>query len=239
MEVQIGVSKIGRFDYEENHETFEIIERPYGGQSLVLCKAKNDGTSDKEASSLIVNKTIGTIAEGRRDSIAIKQIAEYVFKLYSGNIKAALGIISADFETNTIVVSRCMEEPVYYMIGGNCSCWQNGCTTIGQNKVAQPSITEIPIAMGETVVMMTEGVHNAGKAFGKGLEIPVYLQAIAEETNELNARMIADHILHRAIELDQGSPLDEMTVVVLRVCEAIQPVHRRIMFAVPIPKYDE
>lgn len=239
MEIQIGIAKTSRFDRPFSQESFETTERPAGGETVVFCDGMSDGLKDKTWSAIFVNKTIGMIAEGHRDSIAIKTISNQIFHEQAGNVEGKLGVISADLSTRTVVTSRCMSTPVYYYQRGVLDEWVNGCRNVGSGKSVSPCVTEIPMEPGTLVVMLSDGAYYAGRDYQRQIDVPSLIQGVIDESSELNARIIADFILAQAIAYDQNKPMDDMSVIVMKIARC-NPSHvRRMMFTVPIPDPDD
>ncbi len=237
MIIEIGVAKNSRYDSIDSNETTEIIERPSGGQSIVYCSGKRNSAKSKTISSMIVNRILEKTAESFRDSTAIKSVSDQIFRDYSGDSSGDLCMLSADFESETIVVSRCTRFPVYYYRRGNLNAWNTPAEPIGSSKGLHPSITEIPIEPGTVIVMLSEGILNAGQSTGEDGEIVDLILNIAEESSEFTADKMADFFLKQAIRSDMNKPHDDMTALVLKVYNETASLHRSVFMTCPVPKY--
>ncbi len=237
MVIEIGAAKIGRYESVDSDETTEIIERPAGGQSIVYCSGKRNGNKSKTISSMIVNRILEKTAESFRDSTAIKSVSDQIFRDYSGDTSGDLCMFSADFESETIVVSRCARVPVYYYRHGVLNVWNTSSDQIGSSRGLHPSITEIPIEPGTVIVMLSEGILNAGESTGENGEIVDLISNIAEESSEFSADKMADFFLNQAVRLDQNKPHDDMTAIVMKVDNESRYLNRRIFMSCPVPKY--
>ncbi len=237
MEIQIGVTKTSSYTAQSSRETFELMERPNGGHSIVFCNAQKDGERSKAVSSLIVNKVLGLITDGIRDGAAIRAIADLIYQTYDGAASARLSVISYDLESGTLVISRNTTTPVYYAQRGKIFVWKGDSYPIGGSKHIQPTITEIPIEAGTMVCALSEGVVNAGKAYGKEMDIPMLLQSMTDDYDEVTAQDVSNLVLEQAIEMDQKQPHDDMCVIVLRVMSNIAGKIRRSSWTCPIPNF--
>ncbi len=237
MIIEIGAAKTGSYESEESYETTEIIERPAGGQSIVYCSGRRNGNKSKIISSMIVNRILEKTAESFRDSTSIKSVSDQIFRDYSGDTSGDLCMLSADFESGTIVVSRCTRCPVYYYRHGILNAWNTPAEPVGSARGLHPSITEIPIEPGAVIVMLSEGILKAGQSTGEDGEIVDLILNIAEESRESTADDMADFFLKRAVRLDQNKPHDDMTVIVMKVDNESRFLHRRIFMTCPVPKY--
>ena len=231
------MAKQGRISSPDNDETTEIIERPSGGESVIYCNGKRNGQPNKTISSIIVNRVLEKVAESFRDSTALRSVSDQIYREHSGDICGDLCMFSTDFQSGTIVVSRCMDVPVYFYQQGYLDSWSTPADSIGSVKGLHPSITEIPMQPGTTILMLSEGALNAGKNTMEKDEVDDLILSTIEESCELSADRMAEFFLKRAITLDSYRPKEDMTVIVLKVCAASPNYTRRIFLTCPVPKY--
>lgn len=237
MVIELGVAKQGRINSPDNDETTEIIERPSGGESIIYCNGKRYEQPSKTISSVIVNKVLEKVAESFRDSTALRSVSDQIYREHSGHICGDLCMFSADFQSGTIVVSRCTDFPVYFYQHGEMDAWRTPADRIGSVHGLRPSITEIPMDPGTTILMLSHGVLNAGKGTMEADEVEDLILATVEESNELSADRMAEFFLKRAITLDSYKPREDMTVIVLKVCSDSPSFTRRIFLTCPVPGY--
>ncbi len=237
MVIEFGVAKNGRFDNLESDETTEIIERPTGGQSIVYCSGKLHSRKSKTISSVIANKVLVKTAESFRDSAAIKSVSDQIYREGIGKISGDFCMFSADFETGTIVISRCTGNPVYYYQRGTINVWDTPTQQIGSDKGIHPSITEIPIEAGTVIIMLSEGILNAGRTTDKTSDITDLILSAVEDREEESADALADFFLGCAIEMDENEPRDDMTAIVIKVSGDSAAHARRMLVTSPVPKY--
>ncbi|HQL40022.1 MAG TPA: hypothetical protein PKV95_11155, partial [Anaerolineaceae bacterium] len=113
MEIQAAVAKISKFGSRISGDTLEIVERPNGGVSIVLADGRSSGHDAKAISSLVVRKVISLLADGVRDGAAARAASDYLFTVYEGKASVYLSILSADLQTNTLVITRNNQTPVF------------------------------------------------------------------------------------------------------------------------------
>jgi serine phosphatase RsbU (regulator of sigma subunit) len=82
-------------------------------------------------------------------------------------------------------------------------------------------------------VVYTDGLCTAGTRSSQSLDVPAIVQELAVE-QDANAQQLADGLLHQAVELDQGRPQDDISVLVLRVQERSSDGVRRMAVRLPI-----
>lgn len=226
MEIQLAVAKAVKFDSSESGDTLEIVERPMGGVSCVLADAKSSGRSAKVVSSLVVRKVMNLISDGIRDGAAARAASDYLFMERGGRSSVYLNILSADLQTQTLVITRNNPTPVFVAQSNQIECISSESEQIGNARNIRPAITEIPLSSGVTVVMYTDGIYHAGEKYGHSLDICALIEAYLDE-QEPSAQYIADSLLSHALRLDQNHPNDDMSVVVLRVMDKdLDPIRR-------------
>jgi serine phosphatase RsbU (regulator of sigma subunit) len=216
MEIQIAVAKTNKYASSESGDTLEVVERPGGGVSVVLSDGQTSGRGAKMVSSMVVRKVIALLAEGVRDGAAARAASDYLYTERNGKVSASLNILSADLQTGTIVITRNNPAPVFVSRGDRIECLTGENHPIGTSRNIRPAITEIPLEAGTTIVLYTDGIVHAGDRMGQYLDVCTLLESMMEEQDP-PSQEIADTLLNNAIQMDQGRPNDDMSVVVLRV----------------------
>ena len=234
MEIQIAIAKTNKAGSQVSGDTLEVIERPRGGYSVVLCDGQTTGPDAKAISSLAVRKVITLIAEGVRDSAAARAASDHLYSIYNGSISAYLDILSADLQTNTLVVSRNNPTALFITRENGVTDALSGISTpIGNRPGINPDVVEIPLVPGLTAVMSTDGFSEAGKQYGDGLNIPLLMESILGY-QQPDAQFIADQLIKQAILVDENMAHDDMSVVILRVQPKTKDHIRRLNVTLPI-----
>lgn len=233
MEVQVAVSKINKYASSESGDTVEVIERPNGGLSVVMADGQSSGRGAKAISNLVVRKVISLLSEGVRDGAAARAASDSLFTARAGKVSATLNIFSIDMQTSTLVISRNNPAPVLLSQQGQITSLAETSHPIGLYRDTRPLISEVPLEVGLTALMYTDGLVHAGSRFGDSLDVFECLEAFLED-EEPSPQIIADSILAQAIQLDQGRPVDDISVVILRVSSFQGDAVRRLAVRLPI-----
>ena len=243
MEVQIAAAKINKYAVSESGDTLEVVERPHGGISVVLA-----GGDSKVVSMMVVRKVIGLLAEGVRDGAAARAASEHLFTEKDGQASCTLNIASIDLETKTVVLVSNNPLPVFVMRGENIDALNMGSQPLGVERSTRPIITEIPLEVGLTVVVFTDGLMHAGERDAPGpvdwhprqaggqslpMDIPITLHGLLDE-NDPTPQEVADALLAQALRLDDNRPAGDISVVVLRVMPSNGDEARRMSLRLPI-----
>lgn len=233
MEIQIAVAKINKYATSESGDTLEIVERPGGGLSVVLADGQTSGRGAKVISSMIVRNVISLLAEGVRDGAAARAASDHLYIERGGKVTATLNMLSVDLLTNTIVITRNNPAPVYIARNDKIDSFSAESTTIGTSRNIRPSISEIQLETGLSIIMFTDGLVDAGIRSGRHMDIQTDLEALLED-QQPSAQEIADTLLEHAIRLDDGRPSDDISVVVVRVEKRRGDAARRMTVRVPV-----
>jgi serine phosphatase RsbU (regulator of sigma subunit) len=233
MDVQIAVAKINKYAVSESGDTFEAVERPHGGLSVVLADGQTSGRGAKAVSMMVVRKVISLLAEGVRDGAAARAASDALFTEKNGKVSSTLNIASLDLHSKTIVLTQNNPAPVFVSRGEQLSRLENNSQPIGIYRNTRPLITEIPVEVGLTVVFFTDGLVHAGERCGKPMDAELSLRALLEYQDP-SAQSIVDALLAEAIRLDDNRPADDCSVVALRVTNRQGDDARRMIIRLPI-----
>jgi serine phosphatase RsbU (regulator of sigma subunit) len=233
MEVQIAVAKINKYASLESGDTLEVIERPNGGLSVVLADGQTSGRGAKAVSMMVVRKVISLLAEGVRDGAAARAASDALYTDKNAKVSCTLNIASIDLETNTVVLSRNNPAPIFICHDDQIDCMDTESSPLGVRRDIRPVITEVELQPGLTVVLYTDGLTHAGKRRGQPMDVCNAIQAMQEDQDP-TPQELADSLLAHAVNLDEGRPADDVSVVVLKVRTSNGDQVRRMSVRLPL-----
>ena len=233
MEVQISVAKINKYASSESGDTVEVIERPNGGLSVVLADGQSSGKGAKQISNLVVRKVISLLSEGVRDGAAARAASDSLFTERKGKVSSTLNIVSVDMQTSTLVITRNNPAPVVIVANNQVHILDEDCKPIGLYRDTRPLISELPLEAGISVIMFTDGLVHAGTRYGEAMDFLTCIQALLEDDTP-PPQDIADSLLAHAVQLDEGRPVDDISVVVLQVTSHLGDTVRRMSVRLPL-----
>jgi len=233
MEAEIAAAKIGKYATKESGDTLEIIERPCGGISCVLADGQRSGKSAKGISNVVTRKTISLLAEGVRDGAAARAASDYLYTYRSGKVISTLNILSLDFQSQSMVITRNNPEPVILIRNNTLHLLDDPSFAVGTSRETRPSIIEIPLEANLFAIMYTDGLTYAGDRKGQPMDIVGCVQALINEES-YSPQAWADHLLQCALELDDGRPGDDISVVVVGIIPRRGDGIRRLIAGMPI-----
>lgn len=238
VDVQIAVTKVPRYNTIESGDTIEAIERPGGGFSLVMVDGQGTGRGAKTLSNLVVTRAIAQLKDGARDGVVARGVHDYLYTYRMGQVAATLNILSVDFQTGSILVSRNNPAPFYVLDTEGTHIHREPSMPIGLHSLTKPRISDIPLRPHTYVVLFTDGLLKAGERYGEDIELDNFLAAW-RVTEGHGAQVLADALLARALELDRGEPSDDMSIVVLATLPApTQERVRRMLVRFPMERRD-
>ncbi len=233
MEVQIAVAKINKYASLESGDTLEVIERPNGGLSVVLADGQTSGRGAKAVSMMVVRKVIGLLAEGVRDGAAARAASDALYTDKNAKVSCTLNIASVDLETNTIVLSRNNPSPIFICHDDQIDCMDAESSPLGVRRDIRPVITELELQPGLMIIVYTDGLTHAGKRRGQPMDVSNAIQAMMEDQDP-TPQELADSLLVHAVNLDEGRPADDVSVVVLKVQTINGDTVRRMSLRLPL-----
>jgi serine phosphatase RsbU (regulator of sigma subunit) len=151
-----------------------------------------------------------------RDGAAARAAHDYLYTYRGGKVLATLNILSVDMVSRTIVLSRNSHCPTLVVTDEELHILDEPSRPVGVHRGTKPLVTELPLQTATTVVLFTDGLLDAGQRYGHSPDIPDAVQALCNERG-CDAQSIADQLLARALQLDQGRAGDDITVLVLAV----------------------
>lgn len=235
LETQIAAAKIGKYATTESGDTLEMVERPQGGLSLVLADGQRSGKPAKAISNLVTRKAISLLAEGVRDGAAARAAHDYLYTYRGGRVSATLNILSIDLGTKTLVISRNSHCPIWIARQGELTCLDEASDPVGIYLRTKPLITELPLEAETYVVAFTDGILSAGQRSSQQMDVGEILPALLAQPH-CCAQAIADSLLQKAIDLDDGRPVDDTSIAVMSViAKEREDKIRRLSASFPIP----
>ena len=164
-------------------------------------------------------RLIQLLGEGVRDGAAARAAHDYLYTYRGGKVSATLNIISVDAVTQTLVLSRNNDAPIIvHTPQRGLFLLDEPSESIGTRRNAKPVITEIPTEVGPLVIAFTDGLRHAGSwhSSNSGFDpVEAARRLLAEGVSA--PEEIADRLLREAVEMDDGRPRDDISVVVVAV----------------------
>lgn len=233
--MEIAIAKTNKYASRESGDTAEIVERPGGGMSVILADGQGSGRAAKSLSMQVTAKVAALLKEGVRDGAAARAANDFLFATRHGQVSATLDILSVDLKTNTVAITRNGDTACIIETPEGVRTYREAERRLGLHSRTRPWIAEEPIVPGLRVLLVSDGVANAGQR--TQLSSWNLTELAAFIPRDQGAQALADGILAEAIRRDMGRPGDDMSVValILREPEPTPLAIRRMSAEVPIP----
>ena len=239
--LELAVAKVGKYATNESGDTVEVVERPHGGLSVVIVDGQRSGKSAKAISNIVARKAMALLADGVRDGAVARAAHDYLRTQRGGKVSATLNLVSVDLDSRTLVFLRNNHCPTLlynpHWIGVTTpDGWQylnEPSEAIGIHARTRPIATELPLQPDLLAFIFTDGIWTAGERSGQRISLPLLVQD-ALGSGVTKPKDLADLLLARAIELDQGRPVDDMSIVVLGIRQS-QPEDEARRMTVSLP----
>ncbi|MDD2522855.1 MAG: SpoIIE family protein phosphatase [Anaerolineaceae bacterium] len=235
MEIQAAIAKIDKFSSNEEGNKVEIIERPNGGVSIVMAEGTLGGSRSKGVTMKAVHSVLNLIGEGVPDGASARVVLQRIRDEHREIANVNISIISCDLQSNTIVITK--NNPVPILIYEEGESHFLPLSQDAESRRYDPMVYQFEFQLGQTFILLSEGVENAGIYNDNKIDLLTALGAIYDDDNdEPSVQDVADNLLNQAIGHDSDQPRDDMTVVVLKVSPATTRNIRREYVSFPIKK---
>ncbi|MCK8825218.1 SpoIIE family protein phosphatase [Fuchsiella alkaliacetigena] len=219
MKIEIGIAKSSKYGVSKSGDTVEVVERPQGGFSVVLADGQGSGRKAKIISNLVANRAASLIGDGARDGAVGRAVHDYLYTLRRGKVSSTLNILSVDLDTDSMVISRNSNTPIILIEEEKEVIFDKKVRSIGFHKEVKPAIQELDLKEGLKILAFSDGIMHAGRKFGEQVSLKEIIKICKEEA-DLFTQSLARKILGYTLDLDQGRPQDDMTVVLLSIKES-------------------
>jgi len=223
MDIRVGIARIPKSGETVSGDSCTLTERPRGGVSVILAEGQGSGQTARQISRLAVNKASELVTDGLADSSVAKSVHEQLYDIEGRRTSSTLTILSADLDTETIAISRNSHCPVILWTEDYETVYDDEASPIGINRHLKSQFYELPFAPGMLAVTYTDGITAAGHRRGGSPFDFDRILAIIRENPAADADYIARSILEYALELDDETASDDMTVVVLGIAAETPP----------------
>jgi serine phosphatase RsbU (regulator of sigma subunit) len=232
--IDIAIAKTNKYASRESGDTVEIVERPGGGMSVIMADGQGSGRAAKSLSLLVTAKVTALIKDGVRDGAAARAANDFLFAMRHGQVSATLDILSVDLKTGTVVITRNGDTVCLVETDAGAEVIAGGERPLGLHARTRPWTAEYPTAADLRVILVSDGIANAGVRYGW----PAFDLAavVATADRGASAGAIADLVLAEALIRDKGKPNDDMSVVALTLPEHQETtLVRRLRLEAPLP----
>lgn len=234
MHLSFAASKMKKWAVRESGDTLEMIERPHGGLSFVLVDGQSSGPAAKSLASQVVRKVIADLAEGVRDGAAARAANDMLYARRRGKVSATLVIMSVELDSQTLLITRCGNSPVFLREpGGDVLELDVDAPPLGFYRHTRPLVEQLQLVPGLLAVACTDGLVHAGSRHDDAFPIPDAIETLWQRA--ASAKSVADGLLEMALAADDGRATDDTSVLALHVQSGSPDGPRRMTVEMPMP----
>lgn len=228
LDIHVAVAKACHTLSTDSSDTLEVVERPGGGFSFVLVDGQGSGRGAKTLSNLVVTRAISLLKDGARDGAVARAVHDYLYTYRMGQVAASLNIMSVDFVSGNILMSRNNATPFFVINLQGLHSYNEPSDPIGLHAMTRPIISEIAAEAYTYVIMFSDGLLRAGETYGEDIELTNFLSGWSAAKG-YPPEELTEALLRRALELDRGQPQDDISIVTMAILPTEQQIHVRRM----------
>ena len=205
-----GVARIGKGCEKISGDTFLMTELPGGKQGIALSDGMGSGEDAFRESSMVVEMLEELLGAGFPVKTAVQMM----------NTALVIGREEVRFCTVDVTLFDLYEGACEFVKGGAAATFlkrqgeveiiRSATLPIGVLQDIEIDTETRRLESGDYVIMVTDGVMDALPAGEQDVLMCTFIQ----DTDILNPRELAHHILGRVLEWSGEVPLDDMTVLV-------------------------
>lgn len=235
MKYTCAIVKTPKYAVSTSGDSAEVVERPLGGLSALVVDGQGSGRGAKTLSTSLVGKAANLINDGIRDGAVARAVHDLLFARKHGRVSATISIISLASDTNTLVITRCGNCPVFTFAPSGARRYDEPSDPIGFYRFTRPQVDQVELAPGLMAVTFSDGVLNAGRSRDRALDVAAWEAKIAQFCQEgNNPSAMAENILKTALALDESRANDDMTVLIMGILDAEANGIRRLQVEYPV-----
>ncbi|MDA8193690.1 MAG: PP2C family protein-serine/threonine phosphatase [Thermaerobacter sp.] len=232
MRIEVAWAKVPKGGFGESGDSIELVERPLGGITLILADGQGSGPAARRISRMVAMKAVSLVADGSRDGAVARAVQDMLYTAREGRVTATLALLSADLDTRTVVISRNTPMPVVVCQEGQVFRVDGASDIIGTYRRTRPAVSELPLVPGTVLLTYSDGVANAGRRYGKSLAWDEWDKRLAEVLPE-DLGQFVDQVLQEVLDLDQGRPADDVSLMAMGVKQDDGTAIRRLRASIP------
>jgi serine phosphatase RsbU (regulator of sigma subunit) len=230
--VEVAWSKMPKGALGQSGDSIELVERPLGGLTLILADGQGSGPAARRISRMVAMKAVQLIADGSRDGAVARAVQDMLYTAREGRVTATLALLTVDFHTRTLVVSRNAPCPVIVRQDGHVFRLEGGAEVIGTYRKTRPAVTELDAVPGSLLLTYSDGLMNAGRRYGTAIDWPMWEERLSTAPADQLQEFIQD-LMDYALELERGRPSDDVSIMALALQGDDDSALRQLYASIP------
>lgn len=208
-DVIFGYANKTKSTEEISGDTYSLLRLNDNRFMLALCDGMGSGENANKSSELAISLVENFYKAGFDNDIILNSVNK-LLSINNEESYTALDIGVIDLTNNFADFIKVGAPVGFIKHKTTTDIIQAGALPMGILSEMQPNITKTVLQDGDIIVLVTDGITDA---FDSGEKLCNYINNISS----LNPQEIADNILDKAVSLNGGVALDDMTVLTCRV----------------------
>ncbi len=235
MKIATAMAKTSKYAVSTSGDSAEVVERPLGGLSVLVVDGQGSGQGAKRLSTAIVGRAAAMINDGARDGAVARTVHDWLFAQRQGKVSASMIILSVATDTDTLVITRSGNCPALVWKQSRVLSFDEQSPPLGFYRYSRPQVDQVQLEPGMAVVGFTDGILNSGSRSGQQMPFSAWAECFSRACNQnMQPEDIAETLLQRALDLDDGRPGDDMTVIVMSLPDVPGDSIRRLRVEYPL-----
>lgn len=209
-EVEIGVAS-ARCDAEASGDNYSVLELKDGKLVMILSDGMGVGIKAAQESRATISLLEQLMETGFDKAQAVKTVNSVLVMRTPEESFATVDLTIIDLFTGTADFMKIGAVPSFIKRGSQVGMVRSASLPIGILSNIEVDSIQKPLSSNDVVVMVTDGVLEAGR--NEGIEEEWVLDTL-RQVMTTDPQNIADLILNKAITRNKGNMGDDMTVLV-------------------------
>ncbi len=194
-------------------DSFTIAVLPQGQHLAALSDGMGVGEKAYHQSRSAVRLLENLLNCGYDKEMALETINSVLFLSSAAESFTTLDMLIVDLFTAEADFIKIAAAPSFIKRGGEIEIINSNSLPIGVFQSLDISNEKKPLSPGDMVIMVSDGVAEAGRGKTDKSWLLNYLQVL----NETDPQSMAELIIDQALKMGPGKPVDDMTVIIVRI----------------------
>ncbi|MGI6467617.1 MAG: stage II sporulation protein E [Syntrophomonadaceae bacterium] len=215
--VRCGAAQVGK--EAVCGDSFTIATLKEGKQLVALSDGMGVGENASRESQAAIQLLEKLLGSGFGQDTSLQTINSVLLLRSRSETFATLDLVMIDLYTGQADFVKTGSAPSFIKRKGQVQVIAASSLPMGILEDIEVFREKISLYPGDMVVMLSDGVVEARPDAVEPLWIEEFLQAM----DETDPQVLAEHIIHRALTLCHGKPLDDMTVICMALERNLNP----------------
>lgn len=210
-ELEVGTAQATKHGEEENGDSITYFSDEWGQFALAISDGMGSGRNAREESSMTTDLLRRFMKAGFDRNVGISIVNSSLALRSEHECFSTVDLLVIDKDMGKAEFIKAGAPESYLMRNGSIETVYSSSLPAGMLKKADTDFCRYDLADGDVIVMMSDGVSDAGKTLLRGEWIKNIML-----TDGLSCEELAQKLLEGAVKRSQGNVRDDMTVAVVK-----------------------